>query len=88
MQPDSGPGGDFYHFCDVLEVKNGVSAGPSGWGLDNALQAWGNYWKSSYYQQSKRSIDVLGASHELMNVSLRKRRCRVSGSRRRHAWWC
>ncbi|KAH9888524.1 peptidase S28 [Cubamyces lactineus] len=58
MQPDSGPGADFYHFCDVLEVKNGVSAGPSGWGLDNALQAWGNYWKSSYYQQICGSDDV------------------------------
>ncbi|KAI0628443.1 peptidase S28 [Trametes polyzona] len=51
MQPDDGPGGDFYAFCDALEVKNGVSAGPSGWGLDHALQAWGNFWKSGYYEQ-------------------------------------
>ncbi|KAI9063967.1 peptidase S28 [Trametes sanguinea] len=58
MQPDSGPGGGFYEFCDALEVKNGVSAGPSGWGLDNALQAWGNYWKSTYYQQICGDDDV------------------------------
>ncbi|KAI0365894.1 peptidase S28 [Pilatotrama ljubarskyi] len=51
LQPDSGPGADFYTFCDALEVKNGVSAGPSGWGLDHALQAWGNFWKSTYYSQ-------------------------------------
>lgn len=53
LQPNSGPGGDFYEFCDALEVKNGVSAGASGWGLDNALQAWGNYWKSKYYSDSE-----------------------------------
>ncbi|KAG8737421.1 hypothetical protein FRC10_008200 [Ceratobasidium sp. 414] len=36
----------FYRFCDALEVKDGVSAGPSGWGLDHALTAYGNYMKS------------------------------------------
>ncbi|KAG8750277.1 hypothetical protein FRC12_012959 [Ceratobasidium sp. 428] len=35
----------FYQFCDALEVKDGVSAGPSGWGLDHALTAYGNYMK-------------------------------------------
>ncbi|KAI0764283.1 peptidase S28 [Trametes elegans] len=58
LQPDSGPGGDFYQFCDALEVNNGASAGASGWGLDHALQAWGNYWKSAYYQQICGSDDV------------------------------
>lgn len=28
-------------FCDTLEVKDGVSAGPKGYGLDYALQQWG-----------------------------------------------
>ncbi|KAI0644791.1 peptidase S28 [Trametes meyenii] len=58
LQPDSGPGADFFQFCDALEVKNGVSAGASGWGLDHALQAWGNFWKSSYYRQICGSDDV------------------------------
>ncbi|KAG9096169.1 hypothetical protein FRC07_010976 [Ceratobasidium sp. 392] len=43
------PGGSdqsFFQFCDALEVKDGVSAGPSGWGLDHALIAYGNYMKS------------------------------------------
>ncbi|QRV89989.1 Serine carboxypeptidase S28 [Ceratobasidium sp. AG-Ba] len=36
----------FYEFCDALEVKDGVSAGPGGWGLGHALTAYGNYMKS------------------------------------------
>ncbi|CAE6424059.1 unnamed protein product [Rhizoctonia solani] len=35
----------FYKFCDALEVKNGVSAGPNGWGLEHALAAYGEYMK-------------------------------------------
>ncbi|TDL29922.1 hypothetical protein BD410DRAFT_759045 [Rickenella mellea] len=49
LQPDSGPGSTFTTFCDALEVQNGVSAPPSGWGLETALKAWGNFWTSSYY---------------------------------------
>lgn len=49
MQPSSGPGAQFFEFCDALEVKNGVSAGHRGWGLHHALKAWGAYWKSTYY---------------------------------------
>ncbi|KAI1784395.1 serine carboxypeptidase S28-domain-containing protein [Ganoderma leucocontextum] len=49
LQPDSGTRQLFYHFCDALEVQNGVSAPASGWGLDHALQAWGTYWKSTFY---------------------------------------
>ena len=53
LSPDSGPGQQFFEFCDALEVKNGVSAPASGWGLDHALQAWGNYWTTTYYSLSK-----------------------------------
>ena len=49
LQPDSGPGQQFFNFCDALEVKNGAVAPAGGWGLDHALTAWGNYWTSTYY---------------------------------------
>ncbi|KIJ58452.1 hypothetical protein HYDPIDRAFT_119526, partial [Hydnomerulius pinastri MD-312] len=49
LQPWSGPGAMFYKFCDALEVKDGVSAPATGWGLDHAIQAWGSFWKSTYY---------------------------------------
>ncbi|KAI0797048.1 serine carboxypeptidase S28-domain-containing protein [Abortiporus biennis] len=49
---DTGPGGAFYDFCDALEVNGGVAAGPQGWGVDNALQAWGSYWINGYYAQT------------------------------------
>ena len=52
LSPTSGPGSQFFDFCDALEVKDGVSAGSDGWGLDHALSAWGAYWKSSYYAES------------------------------------
>jgi hypothetical protein len=42
----------FYEFCDALEVKNGVSASAAGWGLDHALDAYGNYMKN-YVSQGK-----------------------------------
>jgi hypothetical protein len=48
IQPDSGSNTEFRKFCDALEVKNGVSAPAAGWGLDHALNAWGNYWTSYY----------------------------------------
>ncbi|KAF9057889.1 peptidase S28 [Panaeolus papilionaceus] len=51
LQPTSGRNTQFYRFCDALEVKNAVSAGSQGWGLDNALTAWGNYWKNGYYDR-------------------------------------
>ena len=46
LSPSSGPGMGFFVFCDALEVKNGVSAPSSGWGLDHALVAWGDFMKS------------------------------------------
>ena len=52
LQVSTGSEGDFYKFCDALEVKNGVSAPAQGWGLDHALQAWGSYWTSTFYTQS------------------------------------
>ncbi|KAF7775751.1 hypothetical protein Agabi119p4_4144 [Agaricus bisporus var. burnettii] len=41
----------FYEFCDALEVKDGVSASAEGWGLEHALQAWGNFWTEGGYLQ-------------------------------------
>ncbi|KAI0332896.1 peptidase S28 [Cubamyces sp. BRFM 1775] len=48
----SGPNAPFYQFCDALEVKDGQVAGPDGWGLENALAAWGSYFKHGPYLQS------------------------------------
>ncbi|KAH8118766.1 serine carboxypeptidase S28-domain-containing protein [Phellopilus nigrolimitatus] len=42
-------GSAFFDFCDALEVKDGVSSDENGWGLEYALPAWGNYWKTTYY---------------------------------------
>jgi hypothetical protein len=55
LQPDVGPGAMFFEFCDALEVKDGVSAGPQGWGLDNAIYSWGNFWNTTYYNYGMRS---------------------------------
>jgi hypothetical protein len=49
---DLGPGLMFYQFCDALEVKDGVNAGPDGWGLENAITSWGNFWNTTYYNYS------------------------------------
>lgn len=54
MQPSDGPKSAFFNFCDALEVKDGVSAPASGWGLENALSAWGNYFKTVTIPKSKR----------------------------------
>ncbi|KAJ7228229.1 serine carboxypeptidase S28-domain-containing protein, partial [Mycena pura] len=43
-----GPGAQFFNFCDALEVKNGVNAPATGWGLDHALSAWSSYWTTTY----------------------------------------
>ncbi|EJD52012.1 hypothetical protein AURDEDRAFT_142833 [Auricularia subglabra TFB-10046 SS5] len=48
LGPTSSRSATFYVFCDALEVKDGVPAGPDGWGLENALAAWGNFWKTRY----------------------------------------
>ncbi|KAG5648817.1 hypothetical protein DXG03_000166 [Asterophora parasitica] len=49
LQPTTGPNGQFYKFCDALEVKDGKNAPASGWGLDHALKAWSSYFKNTYY---------------------------------------
>ena len=53
MQPNSGPGSTFHKFCDALEVKDGVSAPASGWGLEHGLAAWSNYYKTVTLPRSK-----------------------------------
>ncbi|KDQ64462.1 hypothetical protein JAAARDRAFT_118335 [Jaapia argillacea MUCL 33604] len=50
LQPDTGPGAQFFQFCDALEVKDGVSAPASGWGLEYAYAAWGAYWRNTYLE--------------------------------------
>lgn len=57
-QPDSGKGSAFYKFCDILEVKNGVSAPAAGWGLNNTLLAWGGYWKNTYLRAICGSLNA------------------------------
>lgn len=43
-----GAGGQFFQFCDAIEVKNGVNAPAAGWGLEHALEAWSSYWTTTY----------------------------------------
>jgi hypothetical protein len=49
LQPNS-KGGFFFQFCDALEVKDGVSAPATGWGLDHALGAWSGFWRDGYLE--------------------------------------
>jgi hypothetical protein len=51
LQLSTGNLGVFGQFCDALEVKNGVKAPAAGWGVTNALAAWGKFWTSGYYAQ-------------------------------------
>ncbi|KAI0751119.1 peptidase S28 [Daedaleopsis nitida] len=51
--------GLFFQFCDALEVKDGKSAGPKGWGLQHALQAWGKFWTETYYPSLCEDQDVV-----------------------------
>ncbi|KAG0695749.1 peptidase S28 [Suillus ampliporus] len=53
-----GPGAIFFEFCDALEVKDGVNAGPEGWGLENAIYSWGNFWNTTYYNYVCEDKDV------------------------------
>ncbi|KAH8094922.1 peptidase S28 [Cristinia sonorae] len=48
LAPSTGPGGDFYKFCDALELKNGVSAPEGGWGADQAVKNWATYYSKTY----------------------------------------
>ena len=58
LQPYLGPGQQFFEFCDALEVRDGVSAGPQGWGLDYALTAWGTYWNTTYLNICELLFDI------------------------------
>ncbi|TFK43798.1 serine carboxypeptidase S28-domain-containing protein [Crucibulum laeve] len=63
MQPTTGPGAQFYQFCDALEVKDGQNAPVNGWGVDNALAAWGAYFKDVYLTRlcgAQSALDCLG----------------------------
>lgn len=55
MSPTSGPGAQFYLFCDALEVKDGVSASAEGWGVDHALEAWGAFLRNGYLATCEQS---------------------------------
>jgi len=49
LSPDSGPGSQFFDFCDALEVgANGKVAPAQGFGLQHALTAWGTYFNATY----------------------------------------
>ena len=53
MSADMTTYGEFFQFCDVLEVKDGVSAPASGWGVDHALAALTAYYKDKWLPSSK-----------------------------------
>ncbi|KAJ7678494.1 serine carboxypeptidase S28-domain-containing protein [Mycena rosella] len=51
LGPAVGAHQEFFDFCDTLEVKDGVAAGPEGYGLEYALAQWGA-WQLATNQQS------------------------------------
>ncbi|KAJ3920772.1 serine carboxypeptidase S28-domain-containing protein [Lentinula edodes] len=59
LSPTSGPGATFFQFCDALEVKDGVNAPATGWGLDHALTAWGSFWNETYLDALCGGDDVV-----------------------------
>ncbi|KAH7106126.1 peptidase S28, partial [Auriculariales sp. MPI-PUGE-AT-0066] len=64
LSPSSTRAAGFHVFCDALEVKDGVAAGPDGWGLEHALKAWGTYWNETYYEAAcgdTNAIDCIGS---------------------------
>ena len=49
LSPTTGTEGEFFKFCDALEVKdNGDVAPEAGWGVDHAYAAWSSYFKNQY----------------------------------------
>ena len=56
LQPYVGPNATFFQSCDAIEVMNGVSAPATGWGLDQALSAWGAYFKNVYLPQCQVTL--------------------------------
>lgn len=59
LQVTSGAGTQFYRFCDALEIKDGVHAPASGFGLEHALAAWGTYWRDIYLSGCKYTPKLL-----------------------------
>lgn len=58
----------FFEFCDALEVKDGENAPPQGWGLEHALQAYGSWWTSTYYETSKCACRSQALRHVLIKT--------------------
>ncbi|KAJ7106499.1 peptidase S28 [Mycena crocata] len=56
LGPAVGAHQEFFDFCDTLEVKDGVSAGAEGQGLDYALAQWGAW-------QLQTNLQSCGDSH-------------------------
>ena len=54
----------------ALEVNNGVSAPPAGWGLDHALRAWGSYFTNTYLPRGKTTFLFLSAVTLNLNLTL------------------
>ena len=82
LQPTSGYSNtSFYGFCDALEVKGGVSAAVSGWGLEYALPAWGNFFKTVTLPTGRHATPSRSASTDkgtptVLAISLWSCRCR------------
>lgn len=51
----------FYQFCDAMEAdEKGRKAPASGWGIDHALKAWGDYWKhGGFYKAGMSGTQLL-----------------------------
>lgn len=45
--------GDFYKFCDALEVGPNGIAPPTGFGLNHAFYAWGDFMKNGHLADCK-----------------------------------
>jgi len=54
---------EFNDFCNALEVKDGVAAEPSGWGLEHTLDTWGAYetqWVAAFCPGPGSQDDCVG----------------------------
>ncbi|KAK7014785.1 hypothetical protein VNI00_019258 [Paramarasmius palmivorus] len=59
LQPDPEySNSTFFEFCDALEVKDGVQAASSGWGLQHAYDAMGLYFRKVYIKKMCGNADV------------------------------
>ncbi|KAJ7596440.1 serine carboxypeptidase S28-domain-containing protein [Mycena floridula] len=58
LSPSVGPNAQFFQFCDALEVKDGVNAPATGWGLDHAVEAWGSYFANVYFERLCGDLDA------------------------------